>query len=76
MILNELVERFNETQIVNKFLDLCDNYKLYTDDTLNMNFTNAALLELAIGIILFIYFAFVWLRRRIARARREVDEDI
>ena len=75
MILNELVERFNETQIVNKFLDLCDNYKLYTDDTLSMNFT-AALLELAVGIILFTYFAFVWLRRRIARARREVSEDI
>ena len=75
MILSELVERFNETQIVNKFLDLSDNHKLYTDDTLSMNFT-AALLELAVGIILFTYFAFVWLRRRIARARREVSEDL
>ena len=75
MILSELVARFNETQIVNKFLDLNDDHKLYKDDALSMNFT-AALLELAVGIILFTYFAFVWLRRRIARARREVSEDI
>ena len=70
-----LMERFNETEIVNKFLDLYDRYKLYAEDTLSMNLANAAL-ELTVGIIFFVYFVFVWLRRRVAKERRDIPENV
>lgn len=75
MNFTELMERFNETEIVNKFLDLYDRYKLYAEDTLSMTLANVAL-ELTVGIIFFVYFVFVWLRRRVAKERRDIPENV
>ena len=75
MNFTELMERFNETEIVNKFLDLYDRYKLYAEDTLSMTLANVAL-ELTVGIIFFVYFVFVWLRRRVAKERRDITENV